>query len=95
MQVKQITEFSFWEFCVAVQDAIQQGFVFSTDNDKMPTAYVGNYNCVMVKDISEDLSTIKESVVEAVQSLPKETVVDALIPESKTAQPKGRKPKTN
>ena len=57
MQTKQITQFSFWEFCVAVQEAIQEGYVFSTDNDKMPTAYVGNYSCAMVKK-QEEIHTV-------------------------------------
>jgi|APGre2960657373_1045057.scaffolds.fasta_scaffold370077_1 hypothetical protein len=79
MVLKNITQFSFWEFCVAVQEAVQEGYVFSTDNDKMPTAYVGNYNCVMVKREEE-----KQPVV-----LKTEAVVDKVVqPESVASQTK-------
>lgn len=100
MQTKQITEFSFWEFCVSVQNAVKEGYEFSSDNDKMPTAYVGNYNCVMVKNITEDLEIIKDALIDGANSVPKETLLEALKglevqTEVKTSQTKGRKPKTN
>lgn len=44
-----VTAFSFWDFCLAVQDAVSQGYVFSDSNENMPQAYVGSYSCVMIK----------------------------------------------
>lgn len=54
---KVVTAFSFWEFCTEVQALVIDGYRFSTDNDKMPSAYVGNYSCVMVKEEEVLIST--------------------------------------
>lgn len=89
----QVHEFSFFEFCLKTQELILKGYRFSDTNENFPQAFSGSYSCKMLKDISEDLNVIKKSIVEAVDSLPRETVVDAIIPESKSLQTKGRKPK--
>lgn len=108
-ETKQITEFTFWEFCLAVQKAVKEGFEFAVDNEKFPTAYSGFYNCTMVKpaDYTEDLSAIaasaKQSVQEKQQEIgaeevlkafkPSEEQPESIIPEVKELQAKGRKTK--
>ena len=84
MQFKNIAQFSFWEFCLAVEDAIKQGYTFSTDNDKMPTAYVGNYSCVMIKQDTE-------AVVEAKVADTPISQDDAVMTAQQTQQKRGRK----
>lgn len=108
-RTKQITEFTFWEFCLAIQKAVKEGFEFAVDNEKFPTAYSGFYNCTMVKsvDYTEELNAIAEAAKQAVQEKQQEIGVEAvvqafkpseeqpesIIPEVKELQEKGRKTK--
>lgn len=69
-----ISAFSFWDFCLAVQDAVQKGYVFSDTNENMPQAYIGSYSCVMVQSqpIEADNPVVTaEDVQDVVQNLPK------------------------
>lgn len=56
-----ITAFSFYEFLIAAQSMIQQGYVFDEANENFPTAFTGNYNAGML--LFEDVT--EEVVVEA------------------------------
>lgn len=62
-----VTAFSFWDFCLGVQDAVKQGYVFDDSNENMPQAYVGSYNCIMVKpqvaEVTETDTTEVKDVV--------------------------------
>lgn len=87
---KVVTAFSFWEFCTEVQQLILDGYRFSTDNDKMPSAYVGNYSCVMVQ---EETATKDEALV--ISPNLAEHNPEALNTVEVKAATKGRKQKAN
>lgn len=88
--IKVVTAFSFWEFCNEVQALIIEGYRFSSDNDKMPSAYVGNYSCVMVKEAT----ATKGEVLVISPNLAEHNPEALNTAEVKTAT-KGRKPKAN
>lgn len=46
---KQITEFTFWDFCQSVEVAINEGYTFLNTNEGFPQATTGLYTCIMVK----------------------------------------------
>lgn len=101
-ETKQITEFTFWEFCLAVQKAVKEEFEFAVDNEKFPTAYSGFYNCTMVKsvDYTEDLTAIAEAAKQAVQEKQQEIGAEDLVQAFKPSEEnteevstKGRKTK--
>lgn len=76
---KSIHAFSFWDFCQETQAAIQEGFVFSDLNYCMPTAFVGSYSCVMVKDTQVQLTNPTENAPEA-PTVASEGVVNTEVP---------------
>lgn len=82
----QISEFSFYEFCVSAQKAVQAGYEFSDLNAYMPQGYAGSYSATLVKvAASEDKPDTSEVVVN--------DQPESIIPEVKEVQTKGRKPK--
>jgi hypothetical protein len=90
-EIKVVTAFSFWDFCNEVQTLIIEGYRFSSDNEKMPSAYVGNYSCVMVKEKSFET---KDEVLVISPNIAEHNPEELNTVQVKTAT-KGRKPKTN
>lgn len=87
-----ITAFSFYEFLIAAQSMIQQGYVFDDANENFPTAFTGNYNAGMLlfEDVVEEIGdNDAEDVVVEAKVATETPPVTATVP--KTTQ-KGRKP---
>lgn len=83
---KSIERFGFYEFCVELQKAFEEGYVISDVVGEAPVAYVGLYYCTVIKDeSSENAVTDSDKVEESAES----------VSESKEEQvsTKGRKPK--
>ncbi len=62
-QIVQIESYSFWEFCIKVQEAIQNGYVFSEKNEYFPQSYIGNYFVTLVLQDKESKEQVKTSEV--------------------------------
>lgn len=83
---KQITEFTFWDFCQSVEVAINEGYTFLNTNEGFPQATTGLYTCIMVQKEVPAVVETSASINETSSELSKE-------PEVTAPASRGRKPK--
>lgn len=88
--MKQITEFTFWDFLQGVEQAIKEGYTFLNTNEGFPQATVGLYTCIMVKKEKEVAPVEPKQTVEPTPVVPEvKEVVKLTVPPAT----KGRKSK--